>query len=146
MWNILLILCASLICAVLYRMGGSGNYPRQTRIIGVPFITYLLSFFLGVHSFWLFLAFVLTIGAISTYWDFLWAKERNFDNFWLHGWFIGLAAFPVALSTGHWWLFFIRCILLAVFMGIWSHWIWKWDIAEETGRGFIVPATIWMIC
>lgn len=145
MWNILLTLLISLASATMYRMGGSGRYPRQVRVVGVPCLTALLAFLTGVHSWWVLLSIPITIGAISTYWDFLYPKEKNFDNFWLHGFFIGLAAFPIAIATGHWWMFAVRCVLLAVIIGSWSA-IWKWDVAEEAGRGFAIPATIWMIC
>lgn len=142
MKSILLTLLVSLACAVMYRMGGSGNYPRQVRVVGVPFLTTLLAYLLGVHSWWLLLAFVAMIGAISTYWDVIF---NDWDNFWFHGFMLGVACFPIAIATGHWWLFGIRCVVLALFMGIWSY-TWKWDIAEETGRGFIIPATLFMIC
>lgn len=142
MWIILLILCASLASATLYRMGGSGRYPRQARVIGIPLLTTALAYLLGVHSWWLVLSFGLTIASISTYWDF---ACNNWDNHYLHGFFIGLSAFPIAIVTGHWWLFIARALILAVFMGLWSR-LWGWDIAEETGRGFVIPATLWMVC
>ena len=142
MWTILSTLFVSIACAILYRMGGSGNYPRWTRVIMVPLATTLLAFLLGVHSWWILLSIPLTIGAISTYYDVLY---KNFDNHWLHGLGIGLAAFPIAIVTGHWWLFAVRCILLAVLEGGWSA-ICKNGVVEENGRGFFIPATLWMIC
>lgn len=131
---------ASILCAVLYRMGGSGNYPRQARIVGVPAVTCALAFILGCHSWWLLLAMGLMVGMLSTYWDFFF----GFDNFWFHGFMLGVAAAPIAYVTGHWLGFALRCVIMAVFMGVWCK-VWKWDIAEETGRGAIIPATIFLI-
>ena len=140
--NIATAVVFSVICAVLYRCGGSGRYPRAVRVVGIPILLALEAFLMGVHSWWVLLSIPITIGAISTYWDFL---DGDYDNFWLHGFILGLSAAPIAYASGHWWLFGARCLVLAVFMGVWCL-IWKWDIAEETGRGFSLGVTMLMIC
>jgi hypothetical protein len=96
---------------------------------------------LGVHSLWLLLMIMATGGALSTYWDTLF----GFDNFWFHGFMVGLAAFPIAIVTGHWVLWAVRCIILAVWMGGWSASIGDAHV-EEAGRYFIVGSTIAMVC
>jgi len=129
---------ASILAAILYRMGGSGNYPRQARMVGVPLVTTLATLVMGVHSWSLILYMGLMVGAISTYWDFLFNDE---DNFYLHGFMIGIAALPLMMAGVHWYAIIARSFILALFMGIWCK-VWKWDIAEETGRGFSIVATI----
>ena len=139
----LIVSLATLLCAILYRMGGSGNYKRYFRVVFIPIILALLSFILGVKSLWLLLMIPATIGAISTYWDEV-PFNKGEDNFWMHGFFVGLAAFPIAIITGHWWLFIIRCLILAVWSGVWSL-IWKWDVVEESGRLLPLVPTLLMI-
>ena len=101
----------------------------------------LVAFIFGVHSWWLLLVILLTAAALSTYWDFMF----GFDNFWFHGFVVGLAAAPIAYASGHWFLFILRTLLLAVWMGGWSS-IFKNPHIEEAGRYFIVPSTLFMIC
>jgi hypothetical protein len=83
----------------------------------------------------------LMIAAISTYWDFLF----GYDNFWFHGFMLGVSVAPIAYATGHWWLFLALVIVRTVFMGAWSKFI-GWDVLEESGRYASLPTTIWMIC
>jgi hypothetical protein len=144
--TIIITVISTILCAIMYRMGGSGNYPRQVRVIGIPFLLTIQAYIFGCHSWWLVLSFGLTIAAISTYWDFLMVLlfKIDYDNFWLHGFMLGVAAAPIAYVTGHWWLFAARCMIMAIFMGVWCA-LWGWDIAEETGRGAIIPATFFMI-
>jgi hypothetical protein len=141
-WKIIIVIVFSVLSGVMGRMGGSGRFPRQVRVIGVPFIQTLLFFLFGVHAWWsLLISFGLTIAAISTYWDFLY----KFDEFYTHGFFIGLSAFTIALVTGHWWLFAIRTIMLTVFIGVWSALISN-TVWEESGRYTSIPLTAWMVC
>jgi hypothetical protein len=140
--KIVIILVSSILAAFCYRAGGSGRWPRWLRVVGIPLLLALPVFLLGVHSWWVLLSIPLTIASISTYFD-IWFNDT--DNYWVHGFFVGLAAFPIAIATGHWIGFVVRCFILAVFMGIWCV-VFKWDVFEETGRGASIPATLWMIC
>ena len=99
------------------------------------------AYLLGVHSFWIIASILTTGAALSTYWDELF----GYDCFWFHGLVIGLAAFPIAFVTGHWWMFGIRALILAAWMGIWSYLIDDAGL-EEAGRYAILGATIQMIC
>lgn len=136
--SILILLCV--LSGVLGRMGGSGRYPRQVRVIGIPLMLTIIAFFLGVHAWWALLLFCgLSIGAVSTYHDYLGA-----DNFWVHGAALGLASFPLAVVTGHWWMLLLRVIVLAVWMGAWSL-IWKNAVVEEYGRYFPLPVSMLLI-
>ena len=96
---------------------------------------------LGVQSWWLLLLIPATALALSTYWDWLF----GFDNFFMHGLFVGLMAFPLAIATGSYEMFIMRSILLSLWMGIWSG-IFDNVHIEESGRYAIVGSTIFMIC
>lgn len=132
------ILFFSFVSAVLYRMGGSGNYPRWMRVVLIPLLVALLSYFL-TKSLWAILTIPLCIGAISTYLDEA-PWNNGVDSFWQHGLLIGLSSLPL-LESVPWWLILARAGILALFMGIWCR-LWKWDIAEETGRGFSIVASL----
>jgi hypothetical protein len=134
--KILITIVLSVLAAILYRMGGSGRYPRQARMVGVPLVSILAMLVLGIHSWWLLLCMGIMVGAISTYWDFI----NGSDSFWLHGLFVGLAMLPL-IGVVHWYAIIIRSLVLATFMGAWCKG-WSWDIAEETGRGFSIVATM----
>lgn len=138
----MIIILFSIACAVLGRAGGSGNYPRQVRVIGVPFLCTILAYILGCHN-WLmlFLSMGLMIAAISTYWDFLF----GYDNFWFHGFMIGVSAAPVAYASGYWLYFLLRVAVLTCFIGLWCKFV-GWDVLEESGRYASLPATLWMVC
>jgi hypothetical protein len=79
------------------------------------------------------------IGAISTYHDYI-----GYDNFWLHGFVIGLATFPYAIASGHWWMFGVCVALYTVWMGFWSKVI-DLDWLEEFGRYAIIPLGIYLL-
>ena len=142
MIKLLVLLLASCFSGVLYRMGGSGRYPRQVRVIGCPLISMGL-LLTNIHPVnilgWLMfiLSLGLSIGAISTYWDFLFNDE---DNFFMHGFILGFALLP-CMPFLHWYSILFRAAILAIGMGFWSKWISK-DVIEERGRGFILTATI----
>ena len=145
--KILVWLIISLLCAVLYRLGGVGKpFDTKYRDLGVPALCLPYLWFLG-HShllgpFWLQIAlflgvFGLMFWALTTYWDFLF----GFDNYWFHGFAVAVACVPLYFLGFHWWAIVIRCVILAVLVGGWSAWI-KLDWLEEGGRGFFIAATI----
>jgi hypothetical protein len=71
-------------------------------------------------------------GAFSTYWDWINGK----DNFWLHGFFVGLSIFPFVFFGLAWWIVLLQAVVSAVAMGVWSLLIGT-DYVEEMGRGAI---------
>jgi hypothetical protein len=150
-WVISII--AGVLTATFGWAGGRGDdyadkhgYPRwmfqswvRDWLIGP--VCAIAAWLFGIHSWWLLLMIAATGGALSTYWDFLF----GYDNFYFHGFMVGLAAFPIAIVSGHWWLFAVRCVFMAVWMGGWSALISEPNL-EEAGRYAPVGATIFMIC
>ena len=138
---ILTIILFSVACGVLGRMGGSGKYSRLTRVIGVPFLCTLLAYILGCHNYlMLLLSMGLMVAAISTYWDFLF----GYDNFWFHGFMLGIATLPIAYDTGHWLGFVALVAIRTIFIGLWCKFV-GWDVAEEFGRYASLPVTVLLI-
>jgi hypothetical protein len=140
---------SAVVAGVFYRMGGSGNYPRQARVIGVSAVSIaLLAFLRGETGLWLTLAYLASfgacVGALSTYWDFLFGDR---DNFYMHGFMIGLSYSPLAWFGVKWWLILIRAVVLAAGMGL-VNWLankyhWKCsDIIEENFRGAFIALTL----
>jgi hypothetical protein len=137
------ILIASLLTAACGRAGGMGKpFNTKCRDLGVPTLAVLLLLLLGVRNpIALFLSFGLMFAALTTYWDFIF----KYDNFWCHGFFIGLSLLPIAYTTNHWVGLLSSVTLYTVWMGLWSK-IISWDVAEEFGRYAIIPLGIWILC
>jgi len=141
MGTLILVILNSILCAFLGRMGGSGNYPRQTRIIGIPFFCCLQAYLMGMHQIVPLIAlFGLLVASVSTYWDFL-LKE---DNFFVHGFFIGLSLGSITYVTHQWWMLFIIIPVFTLWIGIWSEKVWN-VVWEEAGRYWIIPIAIWLL-
>ena len=156
-WLIML----SVVSGCLYRMGGCGpadlqsewawvpapirNFPKKRDILA-NLVTLGAAGLVGISGPWWawLLSFGIMWGALSTYHDemfYNWMKPK--DNFWLHGFFIGLAMLPLAffgdpLSLG------IRVLAVAILMGVWSKINGNATI-EELGRGFIMPITFGLV-
>ena len=139
----LIWLLASCLCGILYRLGGIGKPFRtwmRDWIIPLVAYGYLLTLWHPVSLIgWLMLvpAIALTGGALTTYWDELF----GYDNYWFHGFMIGLTSFPLLWSGIHLYAICIRAVLLAVLMGGWSK-IFGNVWVEECGRGAFISATI----
>jgi hypothetical protein len=142
-----IILCA--ISAILYRAGGIDKLP-DTNPKWMPMFLrkswvrdWLCPLFLllALFLFWRpssLLSWVLLLpyyglsgGALSTYWDWI----NGDDNFYLHGFFCGLAAFPLIVFIP-WWILTVRLLICTVGMGLWSKWI-KVDWQQEMGKGIL---------
>ena len=129
-----------------YDYADKHGYPRWlfrswTRDWMIAPICALWAYFYGVHSWWLILVIPATGGALSTYWDWLW----GYDNFYCHGFFVGLAAFPIAIATGAWWMFLLRILVVTLWMGIWSKSFTNPHV-EDLGRYAVIGSTLWMVC
>jgi len=136
--NLLVFLAVCCFSSILYRAGGSGNYPRQLRVVGCPFILMglvLLTIPIQltiVNLSLLILTLGLSIGAISTYWDWLF----GYDNFFAHGLGCSLATIPLYWVGVPWWILLIHGVICTLGMGLWSKLIGN-DVLEECGRGVL---------
>lgn len=159
------ILIASIVGAILYRLGGIGGkyFKSWMRDWLIPPLAYGLLFWLKQPTNllgWLMVlpAIALTGGALTTYWDDSKDQTKDFiarminwmypkDNLYLHGLFVGLGAFPLIWAGFAWWLILIRAVILALFMGGLNWLVHKYKIkysdwVEELGRGFAIVVTI----
>lgn len=141
----LIVAIGAILAGIAYRMGGSGNFPRQARIIGVSALsTLVLALITWKAGLWLILAYVvcfgLSCGAISTYW-----KRKGTDAHWwnwvLHGLGLSLACLPFSIATGHYLGFGIRTIVLTALITVWSELIGN-AVIEELGRGALICLTL----
>lgn len=161
----LVTLVCTLISAFLYRLGGMSKAEAKTywiwrwvpdwmidtkaRDIGCALITlfWMIAFFkfpvnidlwkiIVSHT----VCFLGTFGALTTYWDSLF----GYDNFYAHGFMIGLAKIMYAIFTGCWIPFILYCILLGITMGLlsnkvdWSKFGIRDDYGDECSRGGIM--------
>jgi hypothetical protein len=151
----LTVLMLSLISGIFYHLSGLGKdgkikYPnlplwlfdRQWRRTGCTVLNSVaVLLWYKPHSLYenlLFLLFMgLTYGAITTYWDWLF---NNKDNFYMHGFMIGLTSFPLVFIGIHWYSVLINSIVSSVLMGWLCSRTGKVWI-EENGRGFIIIIT-----
>jgi hypothetical protein len=139
-----MVIIFSILSGILYRLGGIGKSFRfWMRDWTIPFVIYglLITYKHPANTLgWLMFlpTIALTGGALSTYWDFLFKNE---DNYYMHGFMIGLACLPLFWIGLHWWAILLRAVICALGMGIWSKLIDDVNL-EEGGRGFITCATI----
>ena len=150
--NILIVVLATCLCAALYRFGGAGKTGdswdwlrwSKTRDWGCPLVVIGTLLLLGmrVEWYWHVLAFIAMWGALSTYLDDIF----GYDNYYAHGFLIGLAFLPYAVALGGhlWWIVPARAVMMGVYMGLWCR-AFDNDIVEECGRGMIIAATIPML-
>jgi len=142
--KIILLLMLAFGSGVLGRMGGSGRFNRLWRVVGVPILAIMavwLCFGVKMAFWWAYLlSFGLMAASVSSYWDFC-PWNRGEDNFFQHGFMIGLSLAPIAWVTGHWLGFGLAVALSTLWMGIWSKWI-SYDVLEEFGRYFVVPLVV----
>jgi hypothetical protein len=95
--------------------------------------------FLPLQAWWAYLIFCgLMYAGMTTYWDWLFKGE---DNFYMHGFMIAFAYLPLAILSGGWPGFGIRCVVLALAMGILCAVFGDVDV-EEYGRGAFIAASL----
>jgi hypothetical protein len=147
--KILVVIGMSLLAGILGRLGGAHGYNTKFRDLGLPACWVASLLVLGIDCpWWAFLAASgLLFGSCTTYLDSIF----GYDNLWASGALVALAAFPVTLFTGHWWLFAARAVILAVIWGSLNRWLpehilfWHRDTVEEFCRYAVVILTCWLI-
>jgi len=136
------ILGISALSACFYRAGGIGkpfrSWMRDWTIPGLVII--VMVFVLKIKAPWwaYLISYPLMGGALTTYLDSIF----GYDNFYAHGFLIGLGILPIVIWGSLGWIpFLLRAGVLGLFMGLWCKWF-KNDIVEECGRGFFIIATL----
>ena len=150
---IALTLLLSLVSAVLYRAGGMSKNPETNPkwipvwmrhswmrdwVIPMFSIGSLLLWKLSLFGWMIIPSYILMGAAFSTYWDWV-PFNKGKDNFYMHGFFIGLSTFPFIFAGLAWWIPLAQALISGVAMGLWSAIIGN-DVAEEMGRGFVSTA------
>ena len=153
MVKIISSIIVSVFCAFAYRFGGYSKEEGKKKFPWVPvwmFRSWIRDFFCSlIPLFWLKLFYpqvhpsaygvtcALSYFALTTYWD----KLFGFDNYWFHGFMVGLTYFLFATFSGLWLGFIVRCIAMAVLMGGISAITGDVDI-EEFSRGAAIGFTL----
>lgn len=141
MWvQILITVFLAILSGVLYRMGGSGNYSRWIRPVGVASCATLALALIGYINWSLILCFGAFYGLSTTYF-----KKEGTDAKWFNWFLVGLgfsvSVLPIVLVYHIWVGFAVRTVVCAGLIILWSQTngnaVW-----EEGGRGFIPIATI----
>ena len=152
--TIVFLIMLSVVCAILYRIGGASPEARKKEFPWLPFKPWKSRdvwsnacviaglYIVGINAPWwaVFLSFGLMWGALSTYWQKLFKGK---DNHYAHGAGIGIAMAPVMffdepLALG------VRILLITILMGGYSRIVGNatW---EELGRGFVMPITLALV-
>ena len=157
--KLLILAILSVMAGIFDRAGGSGNYSRLWRILGVP-ICQVASLALFWHPNtilgWsmLVLTLGLLMGAISTYRLFFpKPKDGNYGGFTFgfYGFAQGLAMGLLIMAGLHWYLILGRAILLGILLGVWFNnfnikiGLWQSDIVQEFFRGLVICLTVPLI-
>lgn len=134
------IIILSCIAAITYRMGGSGNYPRWTRQVGVCTCMVLALIILGYWHWTLILCYGAMYGLSTTYF-----KKKGTDAKWFNWLMVGIAfsiaILPIVFVYHNWIGFGIRSLACTILIVGWSeangNAVW-----EEGGRGVIPIITL----
>lgn len=135
-----LVIIPAIANGVLYRCGGSGNWPRWSRPVGIAFMAMLAMWILGLWHWSVILCAGLSAGASTTYFKKS-GTNASTINWICVGLAFGLAFLPYAYLTHHWIGFVARTAICAGLTAIWSSLI-GWDVMEEFGRGVIPIITL----
>jgi len=149
MQNLIIILLWSFLCGVAYRLGGVGKpFDTKFRDIGCAFISLITiwSFGISVELGWTVLYLLCVFGTMTTCWEYWKTDDIEWFEWCLTGFFYGLSALPICLSTGRYLGLIIRTIILTIFMPFSNKLQFKaiWDKTDgvEFSRGFMFNITI----
>ncbi len=132
---------ATILCSVLYRLGGWGRPFRSWMrdwLIPLPICIWLW-LMMGVTTWWVLLITYGLVGAsLTTYWDSL----LGYDNFYLHGAVIALGCvLTVVNGDCHLLPFLLRVGVLGGSMGLLCKLAGNHHV-EEFGRGALIGLTL----
>lgn len=130
----------SVVSSVAYRCGGSGNYGRWVRPVGLMLSQTMVLVLLGYIHWTLILCAGAIYGLSTSYY-----KRKGSDataiNWALVGLAFSISVIPIVLVYHNWLGFGIRTLACTVLVTAWSQWhgnaVW-----EECGRGAIPIVTL----
>lgn len=138
-------LLLSIVDAITYRMGGSGNYPRFMRPLGTGIITMII---LAIHKFEfsiLYFVVLLISSGLTAVLSTTYLKKKGEDAKWwnwaLVGLVLSLSVAPFAIYNHLYMGLLLRSIFLTTMIALWSESIGN-AVIEELGRGFILIITL----
>jgi len=121
----IILFIISILAGILGRMGGTSRYDTLYRDLGIPtlFVIYQWITKHLVINIPYFITFVLFYGSLTTYWDELFNKpgtpgNQHKHNFWFSGFMVGLSTFFLIWTDVHWYIIFIKAIILAIIWGL----------------------------
>lgn len=142
----MMILILSIISAILYRAGGMAKEQKHwipvwmrhswVRDYLCP-VCALLPVVLVYPSWWIILAYGLSVASLSTYWDRLF----GYDNYAFSGFICGIAFFPLLFCGVGWVYLMLRALVLYATWGLICHFSDN-DFVEEYSRGFSFTAAV----
>lgn len=142
-WKNIIAICVAAIVGICYRMGGSGNYPRWTRPVGVGLgVTAVLWLLFGFH--WSILVSAGASAGLSTTYFKKKGTDAKWWNWLLVGLAMSLALLPWSWATNHWIGFLLRTIFLTPAICLWSQLIGN-AVLEELGRGFLIIISLFLL-
>lgn len=148
---VILVFILSICSAILYRLGGAGkvddgwnwarrSWVRDWLIPPVVLTTLWLMIGFAIIYWWQWLlllaVWLLMGGAFSTYWDEV-PFNKGKDNFYMHGFFVGLATFPLFWLYYSWVAILIYAVALSLAMGLFTSTKFN-AVIKELFRGAVV--------
>ena len=155
---ILITLAIAVLTAICYRMGGSGNFGRWWRPLGVGLGVLTAGCILFPLSFWSCVGLIASAGASAglstTYFGFInpLFKLDIKDKYWFN-WLISGIALSIAVIPFIWAImaqgstiapligFCIRLVILSIGITVYSQ-LEGNAVREELGRGFLIVGTM----
>jgi len=147
---------ATIINSFAYRVGGMSKEEAKIKLPWVPIwlvrgftrdiicmlvvMIWVYLYLPRVENVLYFYSGVMMYAALTTYWDW-WPPNKGKDNFFMHGFFIGLSLLPVAYGSGIWGEVIIRSFVLGFIMRVWCTVFSNVDV-EEYFRGGAIAVTL----
>lgn len=138
--NILGVILFSILSGISYRMGGSGNYPRWVREVGLCSGMLSTMILLGQLHWTLILCAGILYGLATTYF-----KKKGSDAKWWNWLLVGIAfsisMLPLVIAHHLWLGFTIRTVVCSGLIVFWSETNGN-VVCEEFGRGVVPIITL----
>lgn len=144
---------AAVINGCLYRMGGIGrpfrSWMRDWLIPGVMIFLLSINYHIPIWQWRSLIYYALCGVSLTTYWDSV-PFNKGKDNFYMHGFFIGLSLITY-IGIINIWLILLASIFTAISLGVWNLLFGKLlsfipynDWIDEIGRGALISISLFL--